>query len=80
MQPVDCERAARKQCGGTYSTLRTWQNRIPESDLPGLNARTQRETERSTRPYDHPDWVLPSGPGIESEEPLPITEVVVVCG
>ena len=80
MQPADCERAARTQCGGTYSTVRAWHNRIPDSELPGLNAQTQRRTERSTRPYDHPDWILPYGPGIESEAPLPITEVVVVCG
>ena len=56
-----------------------WQNTIPDSELPGLNARTQRNTERSTREYDHFDW-NPNGPGIESEAPLPITEVIVVCG
>lgn len=79
MDVRDCDRVARRECGGAYSTLRTWQNKIPDSELPGLNARTQRNTERSTREYDHWDWD-PNGPGIESEAPLPITEVVVVCG
>jgi hypothetical protein len=79
MDVRDCDRVARRQCGGAYSTLRTWQNTIPDSELPGLNARTQRNTERSTREYDHFDW-NPNGPGIESEAPLPITEVIVVCG
>jgi hypothetical protein len=79
MKLQDCERVARERCGGSYSTLSQRQNRIPDSELPGLNARTYRNTERSTREYDTWDWE-PHGPGIESEEPLPIAEVVVVCG
>lgn len=79
MEISECDRAARRHCGGAYSTLHRWQNQIPDSELPGLNARTRRNAERSTREYDHWDWD-PSGPGIESEEPLPIAELLVVCG
>jgi hypothetical protein len=68
----ECERVAREQCRGSFSTLSKKQNKIPDRELPGLNARTQGNTDRSTGEYDVP--------GIGSEEPLPLSEVVVVCG
>ena len=63
----ECWSAAREHCHGPYRALGTRKNAIAESDLPGLNARTQRE------------GVSSNGPGIESDEPMPLVEVVVVC-
>ena len=63
-----CLSEAARQCHGAYRTVTTKHNTIAESDLPGLNARTQRQNASS------------NGPGIESDEPMPLTEVVVVCG
>lgn len=67
MQLDGCLSEAARQCHGAYRTVSTKQNAIAESDLPGLNARTQRQN------------VSSNGPGIESEAPMPLTEVVVVC-
>jgi len=62
-----CLSEAARQCHGAFHTVSTRNNTIAESDLPGLNARTQRQNATS------------NGPGIESDEPMPLTEVVVVC-
>lgn len=68
-----CLSEAHKHCHGPYRTVSTKQNTITESDLPGLNARTQRQSESSSAS------VSAYGPGIESDEPMPLTQVVVVC-
>jgi hypothetical protein len=62
-----CLSEAQRQCHGAYRTVSTEQNTIAESDLPGLNARTQRQN------------VSSNGLGIESDEPMRLTQVVVVC-
>ncbi len=62
-----CLSEAARQCHGAYRTVATKHNTIAESDLPGLNARTQRQNPTS------------NGLGIESDDPMPLTQVVVVC-
>jgi hypothetical protein len=76
----DCWAEAQRACRGPYHALEKHENTIPESDLPGLNARTEANTERHY-PYGYglPGGTPPHGPGIESDEPMPIAEVVVVC-
>ncbi len=75
----ECWVEARRACGGPYRTLERRDNWISESDLPGLNERTYAHSysrwtlQGITRPVE------PYGPGMESDEPLPITDVVVMC-
>jgi len=72
----DCWTQARRACGGDYRTLARYDNWIPESDLPGYNHRTIESSE----PHRVYGARMPYyGPGIESDEPLPITDVVVAC-
>jgi hypothetical protein len=76
----DCWVAAQRACGGPYETVLTRHNEIPESELPGLNA----VTDRNAHPQDFREPRLRSsvpaaGPGIESDAPMPLAEVVVVC-
>lgn len=79
VRPDDCWAEARKACGGAYRPVRQGSaNTIAESDLSGLNQRTQ---DNMYRPYVYsmPGGVPHYGPGIESPDPMPITEVLVVC-
>jgi hypothetical protein len=80
MQLGECMAAAQRACGGGYEMVKTAQNRIPESELPGLNKVTYAHKYagggmRTAMPSDVP----PGGPGIESDAPMPLAEVVVVC-
>jgi hypothetical protein len=76
----DCWAEAKKACHGPYRSVQTEGNSIAESDLPGLNARTHENTERHyVYGVGLPGGVPPNGPGIESDEPMPVTEVTVVC-
>jgi hypothetical protein len=79
----DCWTAAHRACHGTYRVVskRDDVNAIPESDLSGLNAQTQGNTARHTTSYGTtvPGGVPSYGPGIESDDPMPLSEVVVVC-
>ncbi len=70
MELTGCWNVAAQQCGGSYRAVSTKQNTIPDRELPGLNARTQRNADPTSGEY---------GPGIESNAPLPIVQVVVVC-
>jgi hypothetical protein len=77
----DCWTEAKRACGGPYRTVAKHENTIPESELPGLNVRTQGDTLRHY-PYGYglPGSVPQYGPGVvESDEPMPLAEVVVVC-
>jgi hypothetical protein len=76
----DCWAEAQRACRGDYRMLERHDNAIPESELPGLNARTES--------HSHRRWELdtfatrsaePYGPGIESDGPMPLTDVVVAC-
>lgn len=80
MHVDECWTAARRACKGRYQTVEKHQNWISESDLPGLNERTAQHAhprwsldERGGRPFE------PYGPDFDSNEPLPITDVVVAC-
>jgi hypothetical protein len=76
----ECFAEARRACGGPYDTVSTRQNEIPESQLPGFNAVT--DSHARARDGSHaamPSTVPPGGPGIESDAPMPLSEVVVVC-
>ena len=75
-----CWREARRACNGPYRALHQSENLIPESELPGLNPRTAHHgAEAYEYSPDHPNTVPLAGPGIESDEPMPLTQVVVVC-
>jgi hypothetical protein len=75
-----CWAAARRACGGGYQTLSTSENRIPESELPGLNRITSAHGARHGGMMSTPpSTVPPGGPGIESDAPMPFTRVVVAC-
>jgi hypothetical protein len=77
----DCWAEAKRACGGPFRAVEQHQNTIPESDLPGLNARTQANgITRYPYGYGPPGNVPRYGPGIESDEPMSVAEVVVVCG
>src|SRR5262245_48627659 len=77
----ECFEEARRACGGAYETVSTRQNQIPESELPGLNAMTYSHTRaRYATRGAMPSTVPPGGPGFESDEPMPLAEVVVECG
>ena len=76
----ECWVAAQRACRGPYETVLTRHNEIPESELPGLNAVTQSHTSRPYRAGGRGvGEVPPGGPGIESDAPMPLAEVVVVC-
>jgi hypothetical protein len=75
-----CWAAARRACGGGYQTLSTTENRIPESELPGLNRLTVAHADHhSGMTSATPSTVPVGGPGIESDAPMPFTRVVVAC-
>ncbi len=77
----DCWTEAKRACGGPYRAVEKHENTIPESELSGLNARTQGNTLRHY-PYGYglPGSVPQYGPGVvESDDPMPLAEVVVVC-
>jgi hypothetical protein len=80
IQLYDCRMAAQRACGGRYETVLTTHNQIPESELPGFNAVTDRHTRphRFNRPT-MPSNVPAGGPGIESDAPMPLAEMIVVC-
>jgi hypothetical protein len=72
----ECWTQASRTCRGSYQMLQRHDDWISESDLPGLNERTEvhlgrPETLRAlaTRTYV----------GVGSERPIPITNVVVMC-
>jgi hypothetical protein len=70
----ECKQRASAACGSSYRVVSEWHNTIPESELPGLN--------EGTRPKDARDWnryTLPDQTGIESNEPMPLTSIVVAC-
>jgi hypothetical protein len=76
----DCWAAAQRACGGRYETVLTTHNQIPESELPGFNAVTDSHTH--SHHFDRPSMpsnVPVGGPGIESDAPMPLAEVIVVC-
>lgn len=74
IEPEQCKQKASVACRSSYSVVSEWHNSIPESELPGLNERT--------RPKDARDWNrfrLTDETGIESNEPMPLTSLVVAC-
>jgi hypothetical protein len=79
IHPGECWTEARRACGGTYQTLERYDNRIPESELPGLNTRTVAHGWRASYRPAMPRTVGSYGPDFESDEPLPLTGVVVAC-
>jgi hypothetical protein len=69
-----CKQKANDACGSRFEVVSEWHNTIPESALPGLN--------EESRPKDHRDWHhyrLPDRTGIESNEPMPLSSIVVAC-
>ncbi len=71
---AQCKQKASTACGSPYQVVSEWHNTIAESDLPGLN--------EGSRPKDSRDWnlkTLPNRTGIESNEPMPLTSMVVAC-
>lgn len=76
----DCWLQARKACNGSYRMLERHDNSISESELPGLNTRTVYESNPKGG-YQHvpPATVGTYGPDFEASEPLPLTNVVVLC-
>jgi hypothetical protein len=76
----ECWQEARRACHGQYQTVQQDENTIPESELPGMNALTSRNTGvRNGFVGQDPGMVPSSGPGIESRDPLPLAHVVVFC-
>jgi hypothetical protein len=76
----DCWREASRACKGAYKTVHQSANHIPESELPGLNGLTERNArDRNGFVGNDPGMVPAFGPGIESRDPMPLTQVVVVC-
>lgn len=76
----DCWAQANRACSGSYRTLERHDNWISESELPGLNERTDEHNYRR--------WTLetpatrspqPYGPSNDSDRALPLTDVVVLC-
>jgi hypothetical protein len=80
---AECLAEAKRTCNGKFDTVSTRENvnTIPESELPGLNSQSQANTFRHTTSYGTtiPGGIAPYGPGIESDEPMPIAEIVVAC-
>lgn len=78
-----CLAEAKRACHGKFQTVSTRENvnTIPESELPGLNSQSQAHTTRYPSSYGTtvPGGIPSYGPGIESDEPMPIAEVVVAC-
>jgi hypothetical protein len=69
-----CKEKATAACGSQYQVVSEWHNTIPESELPGLN--------EQSRPRDVREWnpmSLPRATGIESDEPMPLSSIVVAC-
>jgi len=76
----DCWAEAHRACGGDYRMLERHDNTIPESDLPGLNERTDAHSyQRWSLDWPAARNPRPYGTGIESDQPMPLTDVVVVC-
>jgi len=70
----ECKQKASAACGSPYDVVSEWHNTIPESELPGLND--------ESRPKDARDWNryrLPDRTGFESNEPMPLSSIVVAC-
>ena len=81
IQLGDCWAEAQRACHGAYRAVEKHENTIPESELSGVNIRTQGNTLRHY-PYGYglPGSVPQYGPGVvESDDPMPLAEVVVVC-
>ena len=80
---AECLAEANRTCHGKFDTVSTRENvnTIPESELPGLNSQSQAKAFRHTTSYGTtvPGGIPSYGPGIESDEPMPIAEVVVAC-
>jgi hypothetical protein len=74
IKPDDCKRAAARTCGQSYSIVSEWNNTIPESNLPGLNAQSDQTR---TRYWDR--YYLQPQTGIESKDPMPLKSIVVAC-
>ena len=69
-----CKEKAFAACGSQYQVVSEWHNTIPESELPGLN--------EQSRPRDVREWnpmSLPRATGIESDDPMPLSSIVVAC-
>ncbi len=76
----DCFKQASRTCRGSYQTLERHDRWISEADLPGLNDRTEAHLyQRWTLTSPSILRPAPYGPNIESDRPLPITNVVVMC-
>jgi len=69
-----CREKASSTCGSRYEVVSEWHNAIPESELPGLN---EGSRPKDARDFNH--YRLPDRTGIESNEPLPLTAIVVAC-
>jgi hypothetical protein len=70
----ECKKKASAACGTPYEVVSEWHNTIPESELPGLN--------EDSRVKDSRDWnrqTLPNRTGIESQDPMPLSAIVVAC-
>src|SRR6476469_7492515 len=80
---ADCWDEAKRACHGSYRVVsqNESENVIPESELPGLNSQTQGNTYRHYTTYgtSRAGGVPTYGPGIESDEPMPLAAVVVAC-
>jgi hypothetical protein len=69
-----CKQEATAACGSPYQVVSEWHNTIPESELPGLN--------EQSRPKEAREWnaaTLPRRTGIESDDPMPLSSIVVAC-
>jgi hypothetical protein len=70
----ECKEKATSVCGSPYQVVSEWHNTIPESELPGLN--------EQSRPKEAREWnaaTLPRRTGIESDDPMPLSSIVVAC-
>ena len=69
-----CKQKASAACGSGYSVVSEWHNAIPESELPGLNEETRPKIAVTRYTQTSKDQT-----GIESEDPMPLTSIVVAC-
>src|SRR5688572_23278717 len=69
-----CKEKATAACGTQYQVVSEWHNTIPESELPGLNEQSRPKATSEWNPMS-----LPRATGIESNDPMPLSSIVVAC-
>jgi len=79
-----CHERARAICRSPVEVVELWENPIPESYLPGFNEdSTPTGIVGPSRAYpmrpEHYEPLSRTGPGFESTEPLPFTELTFAC-